>query len=144
MGIKNYTPKRRISTIDWLSYHYDRNTKKPFLENIHQSVAQKFSILCEKMISNYRVSRWHEHTDNGHIKKEMPLQINARKALYDAIKTLDNDIGFVVDIVIRDYSLRKVEKKYKLHRGKAKIKLRHLLDKLAVTFGIKTHHHDNE
>ena len=129
--------RNRISTIDWLCYHYDKTTGEPFLSDANQYAAEKFSILCEKMIANYRLSNWQSYVDKGHINSEINLNGNARQALHKALKTLGDDAAFTADIVLKNYSLPMAEKKHKISRGKAKVKLRQVLDRLADSFGIK-------
>lgn len=142
--INNFS-KKRISTIDWLCYHYDRKTGEPFLTDAHQYVAEKFSILCEKMIANYRLSHWQDYVDNGHNKNEISLNGHARQILYKALKTLGDDATFTADIVLKNYSLVMAEKKYSLGRGNAKKKLRQALDRLVDMFGIhKNYRRDYE
>lgn len=137
MRIKNDTSRKKISTLDWLCYHFDKATGKPFLSYANQCAAEKFSILYEKLFSNYRLSSWQTYVDSGHTDNEFPLQENARRSLLKAIKVLGDDASFTADIILKSYTLPKVEKKYKMQRGKAKIRLREALDRLAENFGIK-------
>lgn len=132
----NNTIKKRTSTIDWLCYHTDRATGEPFLTDANQYAAEKFSILCEKMLQNYRMSRWDDYVDRGHLNEGL-FANNARKILYKAIQTLGDDAIFTADIVIKNYSLPMAEKKHKMNRGKAKIVLRQALDRLADLFGLR-------
>ncbi len=132
----NSITKKRTSTVDWLYYHYDKNTGEPFLSDANHVAAEKFNILCEQMIKNYRMSYWGTYIDKGHNKNDMILTGNTRKILYNALQILGNDAALTADIVLKNYSLPMAEKKHKISRGKAKIVLRQALDRLADAFGL--------
>ncbi len=132
----NNTIKKRRSTIDWLCYHTDKTTGEPFLTDANQSAAEKFSILCEKMMTNYRISRWDDYVDSGHLNEPL-FTDNARKILYKALKALGDDATLTADIVIKNYSLPMAEKKHKISRGKGKIVLRQALDRLVDLFSLR-------
>ncbi len=132
----NNATKKRYSTIEWLCYHTDKTTGEPFLTDANQSAAERFSILCEKMLHNYRMSQWEDHVDSGHLNEPL-FADNARKILYKAIKALGDDAALTADIVIKNYSLPMAEKKHKISRGKGKIVLRQALDRLVDLFGLR-------
>jgi hypothetical protein len=132
----NNATKKRRSTIGWLSYHTDKTTGEPFLTDANQSAAERFSILCEKMLHNYRMSQWEDYVDGGHLNEPI-FADNARKILHKALKALGDDAALTADIVIKNYSLPMAEKKHKISRGKGKIVLRQALDRLADLFGLR-------
>ncbi|MFT6072675.1 MAG: hypothetical protein ACJARD_000889 [Alphaproteobacteria bacterium] len=125
---------RKNSTIDWLCHHLNKATGKPFLTLENQNAADKFAGLCEKMIANYRLSRWDDYVDKGHLKTHTSLMGNVRKILHHSLETLGKDAELTADIVIKNFSLSAVEKKHKIGRGKAKIILKDALDRLVDLF----------
>lgn len=131
---KNY--KVKTSAISWLASHCDKKTGEPFLSYANEYAAEKFSILCEKMVQNYKLSRWDDYIELGHFNNSLVTLENPRQTLQKALKILGDDAVLTADIIIRNYSLPKAERKHNIARGKAKVKLRKALDKLADLFGI--------
>lgn len=128
---------RRMSTVDWLSRHINKRTGKPYLSYVNQCAAEKFIVLCERLMGQYRLSNWQSFVDKGHFEEKTPCTGNVRKILIKALKELGKDAELTTDILLKNYPLTEAEQKYNLKRGRAKQILCEALDKLAEVFELQ-------